>query len=104
MRYILTELVAVSVLVLALVIDLIFGDPAPWKPMKRYQKLHITIWMGKLVKALEPYFKNPNPRNEKRNGILLALIVIIAFTAPVYSGVGSGLAPGLLLVPSNCPI
>ena len=83
---ILAVLVAVSVLVLALVIDLVFGDPAPWKPLKSYHKLHPTIWMGKLAKALKPYLKNLNPRREKFNGVLLALIVIIAFTVPVYFG------------------
>jgi adenosylcobinamide-phosphate synthase len=79
-------LIAVVVLVLALVIDLVFGDPAPWKPLKSYQKLHPTIWMGKLAKALKPYFKNPNPRIEKLNGVVLALIVIITFTVPAYFG------------------
>jgi len=83
---ILGVLIAVLVLVLALVIDLVFGDPAPWKPLKSYHKLHPTIWMGKLAKALKPYFKNPNPRIEKFNGVALALIVIIVFTVPVYFG------------------
>jgi adenosylcobinamide-phosphate synthase len=83
---ILAVLIAVSVLVLALVIDLVFGDPAPWKPLKSYHRLHPTIWMGKLAKALKPYLKNSNPRTEKFNGVLLALIVIIAFTVPVYFG------------------
>jgi adenosylcobinamide-phosphate synthase len=85
-KTILAVLVAVAVLVLALVIDLVFGDPAPWKPMRSYQKLHPTIWMGKLATTLKPYFKNPNPRIEKLNGAVLALIVITAFTVPVYFG------------------
>jgi adenosylcobinamide-phosphate synthase len=42
--------------------------------------------MGKLTKALEPYFKNPNPKMEKLNGVFLALIVILTFTLPVYFG------------------
>jgi adenosylcobinamide-phosphate synthase len=79
-------LIAIAVLVLAIVIDLVFGDPAPWKPMKSYHKLHPTIWMGKLTSALKPHFKNPNPRIEKLNGVALALIVIIVFTVPVYFG------------------
>ena len=79
-------LIAIAVLVLAILIDLIFGDPAPWKPLRSYHNLHPTIWMGKLAKALKPYFKSPNPRVEKANGILLALVVIIVFTVPTYFG------------------
>ena len=83
---ILTVLIAVCVLVLAILIDLLFGDPAPWKPLKPYHKLHPTIWMGKLANALVPFMKNPNPRIEKVNGVFLALIVIITFTVPLYFG------------------
>lgn len=77
---------AVAVLVLAIVIDLVVGDPAPWKPTKSYHKLHPTVLMGRLAKGLKPIFKNSNPKTEKLNGILLALIVIAAFTVPVYFG------------------
>ena len=86
MTRILRVLIAIVVLVLAMVIDLVFGDPAPWKPLKSYHRLHPTIWMGKLAKKLKTYLKNPNPRTEKVNGFLLALIVIAAFTVPVYFG------------------
>lgn len=86
MTRILVVLISIVVLVLALAIDLVFGDPAPWKPLKSYHKLHPTIWMGRLAKALKPYLKNPNPRIEKLNGIAMALIVIITFTVPVYFG------------------
>lgn len=44
--------------------------------------------MGKLAKNLKPYFKNSNPRTEKVNGVFLALVVIIAFTVPVFVGLG----------------
>jgi len=79
-------LLAVSVLILALLLDLIFGDPSPNYPWKIQYKLHPTVWMGKFTKALEPHFKNPNPKIEKLNGFLLALSVITAFTLPVYFG------------------
>ena len=79
-------LVAVSVLVLALVLDLIFGDPSPNYPERIQFKLHPTVWMGKFTSALKPYFKNPNPRIEKINGVLLGLTVIVVFTVPVYFG------------------
>ena len=79
-------LVAVSVLVLALLLDLIFGDPSPNYPWRIQYRLHPTVWMGKLTTVLEPHFKNQNPKIEKIGGVLLALTVIIAFTLPVYFG------------------
>jgi len=84
--HILTVLVVVCVLILAIVVDLLFGDPSPNSPWKSTYKLHPTVWMGKLTKALEPYFKNQNPKIEKLNGVFLALIVILTFTLPVYFG------------------
>jgi len=79
-------LIAVSVLVFALLLDLIFGDPSPNYPWRIQFRLHPTVWMGKLTKLLEPYFKNSNPKIEKIGGVFLALTVIIAFTLPVYFG------------------
>jgi adenosylcobinamide-phosphate synthase len=83
---IITVLIAVSVLILAIALDLLLGDPSPNNPEKNAFKLHPTVLMGKLTKALEPHFKNPNPKIAKLNGALLALTVIIAFTLPVYFG------------------
>jgi len=80
--------IAIIVLILAIVIDLIFGDPAPWKPLKSFHNLHPTIWMGKLAKRLKPFFMSQNPRTEKVNGVFLALVVITVFTAPVFVGLG----------------
>jgi adenosylcobinamide-phosphate synthase len=84
--YILAVLIAISVLILAIIVDLLFGDPSPNSPWKFKYKLHPTVWMGKLIKALEPYCKNPNPKIAKLKGVLLALIVILTFTLPVYFG------------------
>ena len=86
MTAIMSLLIAVAVLVLALLLDLIFGDPSPNYPHKLQFKLHPTVWMGKLTKTLEPHFKNPNPKKEKFNGVLLALTVILTFTLPTYFG------------------
>jgi adenosylcobinamide-phosphate synthase len=83
---IIAVLIAVVVLVLAIALDLLLGDPSPNNPEKTAFKLHPTVLMGKLTKALEPYFKNPDPRIAKLNGVLLALTVIVAFTLPVYFG------------------
>jgi adenosylcobinamide-phosphate synthase len=78
--------VSVSVLILAIAVDLLIGDPSPTAPWKLQYKLHPTVWMGKLTKAIEPYCKNPNPKLAKLNGVFLALIVILTFTPPVYFG------------------
>lgn len=79
-------LVGVIVLVLALVLDLIFGDPSPNYPQRLQFRLHPTVWMGKLTTVLKPYFKNPNSKIEKLNGVFLGLTVIVVFTLPVYFG------------------
>jgi adenosylcobinamide-phosphate synthase len=84
--WILAVLIAISVLVLAVILDLIVGDPSPWKPWKRIYNLHPTVWLGQLTKKLEPHFKTANSKIEKFNGIILALIIILSITVPVYFG------------------
>lgn len=79
-------LITVSILIMALILDLILGDPSPNYPQRIQFKLHPTVWMGQLTKKLKPFFKNPNPKLEKINGVILGLIVIICFTLPVYFG------------------
>jgi adenosylcobinamide-phosphate synthase len=83
---VLTALFAIIILVLAVVLDLVFGDPSPNSPWKATFKLHPTVLMGRFTKALEPSFKSPNPRMAKLKGVFLALIVILTFTLPVYFG------------------
>jgi len=82
----LAVLLGVSVLVLAVILDLIIGDPSPWKPWKRIYNLHPTVWLGLLTKKLEPLFKTSNAKLEKFNGVILALIIILSITVPVYFG------------------
>jgi adenosylcobinamide-phosphate synthase len=84
--HILTGLIAVSVLILATMADLLLGDPSPNYPWRTQYKLHPTVWMGNLTKALESHFKNSNPKIAKLNGVFLALIVILTFTLPAYFG------------------
>ena len=83
---IMSLLVAVSILLIALVLDLIFGDPSPNYPERIQYRLHPTVWMGKFTNALKPIFKSPNPKIEKINGVLLGLTVIVTFTLPAYFG------------------
>ncbi len=87
---VLAVLIAVCVLVLAVIIDLVFGDPSPWKPWKKWYNLHLTVWLGILTKKLEPHFKSHNPKIEKLNGVFLALIVIAAITVPAFLAVWFG--------------
>ena len=79
-------ILAVCVLILAILLDLLFGDPSPNNPEKFAFKLHPTVWMGRLTRALEPKFKSSNPKKEKLGGVFLALTIIIVFTLPVYLG------------------
>jgi adenosylcobinamide-phosphate synthase len=77
---------AIFVLILAILVDLILGDPSPNNPEKYFFKMHPTVLMGKFTKALEPHLKSPNPRKARIKGAFLAIIVISVFTIPVYFG------------------
>ena len=79
-------LVAIIMLVLAVALDLVLGDPSPNSPDRLVFKLHPTVLMGKFTKKIEPYFRNPNAKTEKFFGVLLALTVICAFSVPVFLG------------------
>jgi adenosylcobinamide-phosphate synthase len=79
-------LIAIVVLVLAVALDLVVGDPSPNSPDRLVFKLHPTVLMGNFTKKIEPYFKNPDPKIEKVLGVLLALVVICTFAVPAYFG------------------
>jgi adenosylcobinamide-phosphate synthase len=83
---IIAVLIAVTVLVLAIALDLLLGDPSPNNPEKIAFKLHPAVLMGQFTKALEPNLKSPNPKTAKLKGTILALTVILAFALPVYFG------------------
>lgn len=70
----------VIIWLLALLIDLIFGEP-PWEPPFI---LHPTVWISRATRALVPYFKSGNPQVEKVKGALLALTVLLIFVIPIY--------------------
>ena len=83
---ILPVLIAVTVLVLAIMLDLIVGDPGPQSSWKVTYKLHPTVLMGRLTKTLEPHLKSQNPKTAKLKGVILALTVILLFAFAVYFG------------------
>jgi adenosylcobinamide-phosphate synthase len=67
-------------------LDVAVGDPSPNSPWAAYYKVHPTVLMGNYTKALERHLKNPNPRREKANGVLLGLAVILTFSLPTFFG------------------
>ena len=73
-------------LVLAILLDLIFGDPSPNYPERLAFKIHPTVLMGNFIKKIEAAFKNPNPASEKFLGVLLGLTSIAAFALPTFFG------------------
>ena len=83
---IINALTAIVMLVLAILLDLVLGDPSPNNPDRWVLKLHPTVLMGQFSGKIERYFKNPNAKTEKFLGVLLALTVIAAFALPVYFG------------------
>jgi adenosylcobinamide-phosphate synthase len=71
-------------LLLAIVIDFAVGEPfGPpyWKPPYTY---HPTHWISVLASKVKWYFKSSRPRFEKIGGTFLALMLIVAFTVPIY--------------------
>jgi adenosylcobinamide-phosphate synthase len=77
-------LVGTAILFLAILLDLILGDPSPNNPEKLAYKLHPTVLIGKFTRKIEPAFKNPNPNTEKFLGVLLGITVIAAASLPVF--------------------
>ncbi len=79
-------LVAIAMLILAIALDLILGDPSPNYPNRIMFRLHPTVLMGNFIKKIEPHFKSPNPKTEKVLGVLLGLTTIAAFALPTFFG------------------
>jgi adenosylcobinamide-phosphate synthase len=73
-----TQSIGVAILILAILVDLIFGDP-PWR-------LHPTFLLGELTKILERYLKSSNSFIGKMNGILLVFILLGITVVPIYLG------------------
>jgi len=61
---------------LAFLIDLVFGEVP--------DRIHPTLWMGKVTAYFKSKLKNENSRVEKINGVLLCLLLIVLFVVPVY--------------------
>jgi len=59
------------VLLLALAIDLAFGEPP--------RCIHLTVWMGRFIEAMEPRMRRL--KNERAAGALLAVFTVASFTS-----------------------
>ncbi|MGZ4851195.1 MAG: cobalamin biosynthesis protein [Candidatus Bathyarchaeia archaeon] len=86
MLNLLSIIIPIVMLILAIVLDLVLGDPSPNNPDKWVFKLHPTVLMGNFTGRIEPYFKNKDPKMEKFLGVLLGLTVILVFAVPIFLG------------------
>ncbi len=78
--------ITIVILIIAILLDLALGDPSPNNPSRLVFRLHPTVLMGRLVGLLEPRLKSDSSMTAKLNGVLLALVVIMAFAVPTYLG------------------
>ena len=67
---------SVFIFALALIIDLAFGEYP--------DRIHPTIGIGKLITYLKVKSKNSNPKVEKTNGVLMALLIMLVVALPVF--------------------
>jgi adenosylcobinamide-phosphate synthase len=66
---------SVFIFTLAFLIDLVLGEYP--------DRIHPTIGIGKLIIYLKKKAKSPNPRLEKANGVLMALLIVLVVALPV---------------------
>jgi adenosylcobinamide-phosphate synthase len=64
------------ILFFAFLIDLVFGEFP--------DRIHPTVWIGKVIAYFKPKIRSENSRAEKVNGVLLCLLVIMLFAVPAY--------------------
>jgi adenosylcobinamide-phosphate synthase len=67
---------SVLIFALAFLIDMIFGEYP--------DRIHPTIGIGKMISYLKRKSKNPNPKVEKTNGVLMALTIMLVVALPVF--------------------
>jgi len=67
---------SVFIFALAFLIDLVLGEYP--------DRIHPTIGIGKLIIYFKKKAKNPNPRVEKANGVLMAVAIMMIAALPVF--------------------
>ena len=65
---------SVLIFELAFLIDIVFGEYP--------DRIHPTIGIGKMISYLKRKSKNSNPRVEKANGVLMALLIMLVVALP----------------------
>jgi adenosylcobinamide-phosphate synthase len=68
---------SVLIFTLAFLIDMVLGEYP--------DRIHPTIGIGKMISYLKCKSKNPNPQVEKVNGVLMALIIMLIVSLPVFA-------------------
>jgi adenosylcobinamide-phosphate synthase len=64
------------IFLLAFLIDMVLGEYP--------DKIHPTIAIGKIISYLKPKAKSTNPNDEKVNGVIIALVVMLVVSLPVF--------------------
>jgi adenosylcobinamide-phosphate synthase len=67
---------SIFIFALAFLIDLVLGEYP--------DRIHPTIGIGKLIIYFKKKAKNPNPRVEKANGVLMAVAIMMIAALPVF--------------------
>ena len=69
-----------AITLIAIVIDLLFGEPS-WQSKF---PLHPIVWITRLIQKMANYLKNANAQIEKINGVFLAMITIFITTFSAF--------------------
>jgi len=64
------------IFLLAFLIDMVLGEYP--------DKIHPTIVIGKIISYMKPKAKSTNPNDEKVNGVIIALVVMLVVSLPVF--------------------
>ncbi len=64
------------IFLLAFLIDIVFGEFP--------DRVHPTVWMGKVIDYFKPKIRSESSRVEMANGVLLGLSLIVLFAVPAY--------------------
>jgi adenosylcobinamide-phosphate synthase len=67
---------SVLIFALAFLIDMVLGEYP--------DRIHPTIGIGKIISYLKRKAKSANPSVEKANGVLLAIVIILVVSLPVF--------------------
>ncbi len=65
------------ILLIALLIDAVFGEVP--------DRIHPTVWMGKVITLLKPQMRSASPLREKAGGVILAVSMIALFAIPAFA-------------------